>query len=119
MRFLLLPSGSGLSPECSFGIRRRGGGRGGNFTFSDEDNPDFCISGQSLLKQNSHNFRTNDDFDMKLAPVTKVDKENKKSPKNFDDEVMSLNCDAIVIFPIYGQFGAIQKPDSGSIFCKT
>ena len=25
---------------------------------------------------------------------------------------MSANCDVIVIFPIYGQFGAKQKPDS-------
>ena len=32
---------------------------------------------------------------------------------------MSENCDVIVIFQIYGQFGAIQKPDSGSIVCKT
>ena len=29
------------------------------------------------------------------------------------------NCDIIVIFPIYGQFGAIQKPDSGRMVCKT
>ena len=27
---------------------------------------------------------------------------------------MSTNCDFIVIFPIYGQFGAIWKPDSDS-----
>ena len=26
---------------------------------------------------------------------------------------MSVNCDVITIFPIYGQFGAIWKPDSG------
>ena len=32
---------------------------------------------------------------------------------------MSENCDVIVIFPVYGQFGAIQKPDSGRIVCKT
>ena len=32
---------------------------------------------------------------------------------------MSENCDVIVIFPIYGQFGAIRKPDSGRIVCKT
>ena len=31
---------------------------------------------------------------------------------------MSVNCDAIVTFPIYSQFGAIQKPDSGRIVCK-
>ena len=32
---------------------------------------------------------------------------------------MSENCDAIAIFPIYGQFGAIWKPDSRHIVCKT
>ena len=32
---------------------------------------------------------------------------------------MSKNCDVIAIFSIYGQFGAIWKPDSGRIVCKT
>ena len=32
---------------------------------------------------------------------------------------MLENCDVIVIFPIYGQFGAIWKPVSTSIVCKT
>ena len=32
---------------------------------------------------------------------------------------MSENFDVIVIFPIYGQFGAIGKTDSGQINCKT
>ena len=31
---------------------------------------------------------------------------------------MSTNYVIIVIFPIYGQFGAIRKPDSGRIVCK-
>ena len=48
---------------------------------------------------------------MKLGPVTKLDKRNKK----FDDTIMSDNCDVIIIFPIFGQFGAIRKPDSGHI----
>ena len=56
---------------------------------------------------------------MKLGPVTKLDKRNKITSKKFDDDVMSENCDVIVIFPIYGQFGAIRKPDSGRIVCKT
>ena len=30
---------------------------------------------------------------------------------------MSVNCDAIVIFLISSQFGAIQDPDSGQIVC--
>ena len=32
---------------------------------------------------------------------------------------MSTNYDVTVIFPIYGQFGAIRKPDFGLIVCKT
>ena len=55
---------------------------------------------------------------MKLGPVTKLEKRNKTTSKKFDD-VMSTNCDVIVIFTIYDQFGAIQKPDSGGIVCKT
>ena len=56
---------------------------------------------------------------MKLGPVTKIDKRNKTTLKKFDDDVMSANCDVIVIFPIYGQFGEIRKPDSERIVCKT
>ena len=32
---------------------------------------------------------------------------------------MSANYDLIVIFLIYGQFGAIWKPNSGRIVCNT
>ena len=56
---------------------------------------------------------------MKLGPVTKLDKRNKTMSKKFGDDVISTNCDVIVSFPIYGQFGAIRKPDSGCIACKT
>ena len=44
---------------------------------------------------------------MELEPVTKLDKTNM------------TKCNVIVIFPIYGQFGAIPKPDSGRMVCKT
>ena len=77
------------------------------------------ISGQSLIKPNCQNSRTSDDNDMKFRPVTKLDKRNKILAKKFDDDIMSANCDVIVIFLIYDQFGAIQKPDSGCIVCKT
>ena len=45
---------------------------------SDEDISDFQISGQSLKKEKYNNSRTSYDIDMKLAPVTKVEKKNKK-----------------------------------------
>ena len=54
---------------------------------------------------------------MKLESVTKLDKRNKKSQKCLTG-VMSAICDVTVILPIYGQFGAIRKPDSGPIVCK-
>ena len=42
---------------------------------------DFRISGQPLVKENCHNSRTSD-IDMKLGPVTKLDKGNKTPSKN-------------------------------------
>ena len=56
---------------------------------------------------------------MKLGPVPKIDKKNKTTSKKIDDDVMTEKCDIIAIFPIYVQFGAIRKPDSGRIICKT
>ena len=32
---------------------------------------------------------------------------------------MLANCNVVINFPIYGQFGTIWKPDSGSIVYKT
>ena len=55
---------------------------------------------------------------MKLGPVTKLDKRNKMS-KKFDNDVVSTNCDVIINFPIYGQFGVIWKLDSGCIVSKS
>ena len=80
---------------------------------------DFWTSGQSLIKVNCHNCRTSDDIDMKLGPVPKLGKTNKTMSKKVDDDDMLANCEAIVIFPIYGQFGAIGKPYSRHIVYKT
>ena len=56
---------------------------------------------------------------MKFGPVTKIDMRNTTTSKNLEDEMMSENCDVIFIFTIYGQFGAIRKPDSGRLVCNT
>ena len=42
-----------------------------------------------------------------------------KNRQKIDDNFISVNCDVNVTFPIYGQFGAMQKPDSGRMVCKT
>ena len=83
---------------------------------------DFRISGQSLIKkkiQKFRNSRTSDDIDMKLGPVPKLDKRNKTTSKKLDDDVMPGNCDVIVIFRVFGQFGAVRRPDSGHRVCKS
>ena len=38
---------------------------------------------------------------MKLRPITKIDKKNKITSKKFNDDVMSGNCDVIVILWIF------------------
>ena len=68
---------------------------------SDGGISDFWIFDQSLIKRNCHNSRTSDDNDMKLGPVTKLDKRNKTS-KKIGNDVVSENCDVIAIFLIYG-----------------
>ena len=74
---------------------------------SDGGISDFRISGQSLIKENCYNSRTSDYIDMEFGPVTKIDKRNKTTSKNTDDDVMSENCDVIVIFLFFGQFGTV------------
>ena len=46
---------------------------------------------------------------MKLVPVIKIDKRNKTTSKKFDDDVISANCDVIVMYPISGQFEIRKK----------
>ena len=86
---------------------------------SDGGISDFRISGQFLIKENCHNSRNSDDIYMKLGPVTKIDKRNKTKSKNFDDDEMSENYDAIVVFRIFVQFGAVRRTDSGHRVCKS
>ena len=85
----------------------------------DEGIFDIRISSQSYIKENCHNSRISDDIDMKLGPVTKLDKINNATSKNFYHVAMLANSDAIVILSIYSQFGVIRKPDYGRIVCKT
>ena len=79
----------------------------------------FPISDQLLLNKSCHISRTSNDIDIKLGSVTKLDKRNTKMLKRFDDDVMSEYFDVTVIFSIYGQFGAIQRSDSGRMFSNT
>ena len=56
---------------------------------------------------------------MKLGPVSKREKKSNTMSKDVGDDVISKNYDVTVIFLLYGQSGAIQKPDSERIVYKT
>ena len=86
---------------------------------SDAGISDFQISGQSFIKENCHYSRMSNDIDMELGPVTKLDKRNTATSKKIDDDIITANCDVIVVFLVFGQFAAIPKPDSGRMVCKT
>ena len=49
---------------------------------------------------------------MKLGPVTKHDKRNATTSKKYDDDVVSANYDAIIIFRISNWFGAVRNPEA-------
>ena len=65
----------------------------------------FQISGQSLIKENCFNSRTSDDSEMKLGPVTKLDKRNKTTLKQFDNDVMSRIVTSLSIFHFMTNLG--------------
>ena len=81
---------------------------------SDGGVSDFRISVQSLINKNCHNYRTSNDIDMKLGPVTELDKRNKATSKKIwgwrHVRKLLRHCH---FFLIYGQFRAIWIPDSG------
>ena len=41
-----------------------------------------------------------------------------RASKKIDDDVVLPNCD-VIVFQIYGQFGATGKPDSRRMVCNT
>ena len=71
------------------------------------------------MKENCHNSRAKDDIDIKLRPLTKLDKKNKAMLKKIDNDVTLVSCDVIIIISVYGQFEASRKPVFGRIVSKT
>ena len=65
----------------------------------------FPISGFLVNPlENCHNSRDSDNIDIKLGAVTKLYSRNKATSKIFDDDVMLVNDEVIVVFLTYSQF---------------
>ena len=80
---------------------------------SDVSISNLWISGQLLINENCRNSGNNTNIQMKLRPITKLDKRNTATLKKVNYDDLSTNCDFFVIFLIYDQLGVNQKPDSG------
>ena len=50
---------------------------------------------------------------MEFEPLSKLEMKNTMTLKEFDYDRMWANYDVIIILPIYPQFEAIEKQDSG------
>ena len=55
---------------------------------------------------------------LNLDQKLNLTRETRQRQKKLDNDITAANCDVIVIFLIYGQFGAIRKPDSGRMVYK-
>ena len=70
------------------------------------------MSGQSLIKENCHNSRASDDIDMKLGPVSKIDKKNKTTSKK---NLTMTSCQKIVTSSLFFAFLANLEQSGGRI----
>ena len=64
--------------------------------------PDFR---STFCKENYHNSTTNNDVDMKLGPVPKLDKTKKIISKSFDDDVIQQNVSSLWFFRFIANLG--------------
>ena len=69
----------------------------------------FQNSAEFLITENCQNSRTSDDIDMKLGPVTKLDKRNKTASK----QLTMTSCQKIVTSLLFFRFMA-NLEQSGS-----
>ena len=86
---------------------------------SDGGISDIQISGQSLIKENCHNSRTSDDIDIKIRPVTTLEKKNMATSKNWTITSCQQIVTSLFFLRIYGQYAAIQKLNSRRMVYKT
>ena len=71
---------------------------------------DFRSSGQSFINENSHNSRTSLNIDMKLGPITKLDKKNTATSKKFDDDFYWKTVTSLSFLRL---MAILKPPESG------
>ena len=77
------------------------------------------ITGQPFIEENCQNSRSCNDIDVKLGPVTKIEKKNHGTIKKSLTMTLYRSLWRHCHFRFYHQLGAIQKFEFGLIVCKT
>ena len=67
---------------------------------------------KSLINKDCYKSRTSNDIDIKLWPTSKIEKKNTMTSKKLENNIISTKYDVVVIFSIYGQYGAMLKTNS-------
>ena len=73
---------------------------------SDEGISHFLISGQSHIKESCQNSTISDDNDMKLGPVTKLDKTNKTTQ---EDLMLTSSRKIVTSLPFFGFLANLEQ----------
>ena len=76
---------------------------------------DFQISCQLFTEKNYHNSRTSNDIDVKLGPVTNLEKKNTAILKKYNDGVIS----EFMMLSFFGLMTNLEQFGSQSPDCKT
>ena len=78
---------------------------------------DIRISGQSFIGENCNNSRTSHDAEIRLGPVTILDKRNTATSRKFDNDVMWATFASLSFFQFIDnlQISRNRFPWAGSI----
>ena len=104
-------------------IRVWGGGGGGRVILTRPPTCWFSLNNSETIKAVTVTFwsiqlRFTRDIRAKFR-IQNSEKRNMTTSKKINDDIMLANWDVNVFFPIYGQFAAIRKLDSGCMVYKT
>ena len=79
---------------------------------SDGGFSDFLISGQSLTNANCHHSGTSNDIDMKLGPVTKLDKNNVTARQTSENLTMKSYRQIMTTLSFFRFMANMKKSES-------
>ena len=85
---------------------------------SDRGTSDFQIYGHSIVNENCHNFRTSNDTDVKLGPVSKLDKRNTSTSTSTSKKKLTMTSwwQVVTLLPFFWFMANLDQSGSCNHF---